>query len=67
MSSVQNEKEQAKETQRHEAGAFAAWGMIGGGAAGLLVGIFVDNYLVLPLSAGLVGWLVGALIERARR
>ena len=51
----------------HERGAFAAWGIVVGGLIGLVVGIFIDRPLLAALTAGAIGWIVGACIDRARR
>lgn len=67
MSSVQNEKVEAKESRPHEFGALAAWIMVAGVILGLIIGAFTDQYLMSAFSCGLIGWIVGALIERARR
>ncbi|HVS52396.1 MAG TPA: hypothetical protein VHD62_08580 [Opitutaceae bacterium] len=67
MSSVQNEKVETKESRPHESGALAAWCMIAGAILGLVVGVFLGKYLLPAFSGGLIGWFVGALIERARR
>ncbi len=41
--------------------------MIAGAILGLVVGVFLGKYLLPAFSGGLIGWFVGALIERARR
>lgn len=51
----------------HEAGALAGWGLIGGGIAGALIGSIWGKALVGLVIIGSVCWVIGALIDRARR
>lgn len=49
-----------------DAGAYAAWGMIIGAVTGGLLGCLFDQTLVSAILAALAGWIVGAVIERAK-
>lgn len=50
----------------HDHHAGSAWGLIGGALLGALIGIFIAGPLLLGTVGAIVGWLVGALIDRAQ-
>lgn len=47
--------------------AFAAWGGFIGATAGLVVGLLTAHWLTWTLTAGIAGYIVGAVIDRSRR
>lgn len=53
-------------TEETETGAYAAWGMIIGAVTGGLLGCLFDQILVSAILVALAGWIVGAVVERAK-
>ncbi len=60
-------KPSAKIEKPHEAGALAAYGLIAGAIVGIIVGLFLGHWLFLAVLGSALGWVAGALVERARR
>lgn len=48
-------------------GASAAWGLMGGALVGALIGVFFGKAILGGFTVGVIGWIGGALIDRARR
>lgn len=48
-------------------GASAAWGLMGGALAGALIGVFFGKAILGGFTLGSLCWIVGALIDRAKR
>jgi uncharacterized membrane protein len=62
MALSQNEK-----SATHEAGALAAWSLIGGALLGALAGLFFGHPLGGALLLGCIFGAVGIVIDRIRR
>lgn len=56
-----------KKTTSHESGALPAWGAIAGGAVGALIGLIFGKALIGAFILASIGWVGGALVERAKR
>ncbi len=67
MPSQPNDSSNHKNTSKHEDGAIAAWCTIGGAILGALVGCIFHKALIGAILLGVAGWIVGGLIERAKR
>jgi len=66
--SVESKKDEINDNAKaHDAGAYTSWGVILGGLAGLVVGLLVGKVIMAVLSLAVVGWVIGALVDRAKR
>lgn len=62
MNSPQNSDQKSP----HERSAFTGWGTILGALIGTLIGLFAGHWLGWTSGLAFVGWITGALIDRAR-
>jgi divalent metal cation (Fe/Co/Zn/Cd) transporter len=54
-------------TPAPEGPEFIAWGTLAGALVGAGLGIFIGHWLAWAVMLAVVGWLVGAVIDRTRR
>jgi hypothetical protein len=59
------EKEKSGQAGHHD--AWSGWGIIIGTVTGIIIGLFVGQALLLGVGLGVLGWIVGALVDRSRR
>ena len=50
----------------NEPTSFIGWGTLIGAGLGLGIGLFTRHWIQWTLAIGILGWLVGALIDRSR-
>lgn len=68
MSQNSHEKPATRPTASSDAeSAFTAWGALAGGALGLIVSLFVRHRWGWILGVGVIGAVIGALVDRHRR
>jgi hypothetical protein len=60
-----NDQQKANKTEHHD--AWTGWGAIIGIVGGVVIGLFLNRALLLGTGLGVMGWLIGALVDRARR
>jgi len=63
-SSNSNDKQKSAPAQHHD--ACSGWGAIIGVLAGIVIGLFFHKALIFGIALGSIGWVGGALIDRAR-
>ena len=61
-----NSNIESKKNKPDHVSAFTGWGLIGGAALGVAVGIFTRHWLAWTIGVAVIGWIVGALIDRSR-
>jgi uncharacterized membrane protein YoaK (UPF0700 family) len=66
MESSSQKSSASKDNQNAEKGALSAWAGLIGAVAGALIGVFFGKAIVLGIALGVIGWLVGAFIDRSR-
>jgi uncharacterized membrane protein len=67
MSSSLKQNDNTKKTSTHDSGALAAWGMVGGGLLGAIIGLIFRHPWFGMTTLGVIGWITGALVDRSRR
>lgn len=60
-----NDQQKTKQTEHHD--AVSGWGAIIGTAVGIVIGFFFNQAILLGIALGAMGWIGGALVDRARR
>lgn len=65
MSSPASSSAEQKDVQAKT--AFAAWGGFAGAVVGMVIGAIAGHWLTLALILGILGYIIGALIDRSRR
>lgn len=44
-----------------------SWGVLVGGAVGLIVGLLTKHWIAWSVALGAIGFIVGAFLDRRRR
>ncbi|MFT3781005.1 MAG: hypothetical protein QM790_03250 [Nibricoccus sp.] len=60
-----NDQQKPANTSHHD--ALSGWGAIGGAVIGLIIGAFFGKAIMVGTFLGVAGWLIGGLIDRARK
>lgn len=61
-----NSPVESKKIKPDNVSAFTGWGLVGGAALGLAVGLLTLHWLAWTIGVAVVGWIAGALIDRSR-
>lgn len=61
-----NSDVKSKKNNSDNLSAFTGWGIFGGSALGLAVGLFTHHWLAWTLGVAVIGWIAGAFIDRSR-
>lgn len=65
--SLQKHPESKKTESSEDDALYASWGALGGGAIGLILTLFAGHWLSNTATLGVLGYIIGALIDRRRK